>query len=362
MKAVELKNLSFAYEGAEIKVLNNVNFSLEYGEVALLSGLSSEGKSTLLSVIAGIILNVISGIVEGEVLIDGQQIAGKKMSEICRKVGVVLQNADSQIIQKRVEDEVAFGCENFAFPTDKISTQINIVCKMMNIDPDWQTRTLSGGQKQRLITASTLATGQKILILDEPLANLDCDGADFLMNTLRKLAGAGYAVLVVEHRLDMVMRCVDSVWNVRAGVVTKIENKYEYLRSQTVVIDDSAKKHAEKEPLFAVKNVAYSIKNRHILRDVSFTVNKGERLLLLGENGCGKTTLLRIIGRLIKPSDGEILQFMDKKLGKRAGGKWFKKVGVVYQIPTISCLCPRSKESAGFPLPQWLREIPKCCF
>ncbi|MDE7076909.1 MAG: energy-coupling factor ABC transporter ATP-binding protein, partial [Clostridia bacterium] len=177
MKAIELKGVSFSYDGFSDKVLDNVDFSVEYGEVALLSGLSGEGKSTLLSIVSGIIPNIVSGKITGEVLVDGQSTAGQKLSVVCRKVGVVLQNADSQIIHKIVEDEIAFGCENFAIPTDKIGGQIDRVCAIMGLDKSMQTRTLSGGQKQRLITASTLATGQKILILDEPLANLDIAGA-----------------------------------------------------------------------------------------------------------------------------------------------------------------------------------------
>ena len=173
MKAIELKRVTFTYEGYEEQVLKGVNFSVEYGEVALLSGLSGEGKSTVLSLIAGIIPNVTPGETTGEVLIDGQSIAGKRMSEVCRKVGVVLQNADAQIIQQLVEDEIAFGCENFAFSPEEIKRRIADSCRQMKLQPEWGTRTLSGGQKQRLITASTLATGQRILVLDEPLANLD---------------------------------------------------------------------------------------------------------------------------------------------------------------------------------------------
>ena len=113
LKAIELKKVSFCYDGFSDRVLKDVDFSVEYGEVALLSGFSGEGKSTLLSIVSGIIPNIISGKITGEVLVDGKSIAGQKLSQTCRKTGVVLQNADSQIIHKTADDEIAFGCENF---------------------------------------------------------------------------------------------------------------------------------------------------------------------------------------------------------------------------------------------------------
>lgn len=349
MSAIELKKVSFSYDGFTDSVLQDVDFSVEYGEVALLSGLSGEGKSTLLSIVAGIIPNVIAGKITGEVLVDGKPTAGQKLSQTCRKVGVVLQNADSQIIHKIVEDEVAFGCENFAIPTDKIGAQIDRVCALMGIDKTAQTRTLSGGQKQRLITASTLATGQRILILDEPLANLDCNGATELMNTLRALAKAGYAVLVVEHRLDMVLPFVDSVWNIRAGVVTRIENKRDYLQSQTVTIKDDSHSHGKGKVLFSLNHVAFRVKKKEILKDVTFDIREGERLLLLGENGCGKTTLLRLIARLYKPKSGSIEQALNPKFGKRKKGrKWFKSVGIVYQNPNYQLFMPTVEQEIAF--------------
>lgn len=349
MNAIELKNVSFSYDGFEEKVLKGVDFTVEYGEVALLSGLSGEGKSTLLSIMSGIIPNIVQGNVVGEVIIDGKNISGQKLSQTCRKVGVVLQNADSQIIHKIVEDEIAFGCENFAFPPEKIRTQIDRVCRIMKIGKSMHTRTLSGGQKQRLITASTLATGQKILILDEPLANLDVEGATELMNTLRALSKAGYAVLVVEHRLDMVLPFVDSVWNIRAGEVTKVKNKREYLLSQTVTISDNSDSHEKGKLLFDLNRVAFSVKKQEILKEINLQIFEGERLLFLGENGCGKTTLLRLIARLCKPSKGAIVQNINPKFGKSKKSKaWFKSVGIVYQNPNYQLFMPTVEEEVAF--------------
>ena len=133
MKAIDLRQVSFSYDG-KTKILENMDFTAEYGEVTLLSGHSGEGKSTLMYIVSGIIPNVNYGELTGEVKIAGKDIKGKKLGYICRKVGVVLQNADEQIIQKIVEDEIAFGCENLAFPPEKIQKQIDIVCNLLKLD------------------------------------------------------------------------------------------------------------------------------------------------------------------------------------------------------------------------------------
>jgi energy-coupling factor transport system ATP-binding protein len=349
MNGVELKNVSFSYDG-NIKILDNINFTAEHGEVVLVAGHSGEGKSTLMSIISGIIPNVTQGNLFGEVLIDGENINGKRLGYICRKVGVVLQNADEQIIQKTVEDEIAFGLENLAFPAEKIAKQIDVVCELMHLDKTWKTRTLSGGQKQRLITASTLAMGQKIIILDEPLANLDKAGGEQLMSTLRSLAKANYCVIVVEHRLDMVLPYVDKVWHIGGGKVEEVADKATYLKSQTQIIADSCAQFIGSSAILNLANVAFKVKDRQILSDVSFTVDKGERVVLLGENGCGKTTLMRIIARLNKPTGGKIIQSIDQKLKQKTSGNraWYRNVGVVYQNPDYQLFMPTVQKEIEF--------------
>ena len=349
MNAIELKQVTFSYDG-KTKILENTDFTAEYGEVTLLSGHSGEGKSTLMYIVSGIIPNVNYGELSGDVKIAGEDIKGKKLGYVCRKVGVVLQNADEQIIQKIVEDEIAFGCENLAFPPDKIQKQIDIVCNLLKLDKRWNCRTLSGGQKQRLITASTLAMGQKIIILDEPLANLDKDGAAMLMGTLRSLAGAGYCVVVIEHRLDMVLPFVDTVWHIGYKTVKRIEDKAAYLQAQTAKIGDSCPIYAVQSSLFELKSVKFSVKDREILKDITLEIPKGGRTVFLGENGCGKTTLLRLIARLYKPTGGNITQYIDEKFKQKPKGSkaWYKKVGVVYQNPDYQLFMPTVRQEISF--------------
>ena len=348
MNAVEMKNVRFAYV-KDTWVLRGVNFNAEYGKITLLSGMSGDGKSTLLSIICGIIPNMTPGTLEGETVVAGKDVRGMKASEISRTVGCVLQNAELQIVQNIVEDEVAFGCENLAMPQEMIEKRVKAACAMMEIDPSLKTRTLSGGQKQRLITAATLAMGQKIIILDEPLANLDKEGTHTLMTALRRLTARGYCVIVSEHRLDMVLPFVDDVWNISEGVVRKVEDKQAYLRSQAEIIRDICSPPQEKIPLLTIAGITKSFGKREILKGVNLTVYKGERLLILGQNGCGKTTLMRIIARLERQDGGKIEQFIDKKLGsRRASRRWFREVGVVYQNPNYQLFMPTVRKEIEF--------------
>ena len=209
--AVELRNVSFAYSGTEKLILKDANLRLDYGSFTVLSGVSGEGKTTLLSIINGVIPYINGGKLTAEVYLNGRDASKMRTSERSRLVGSVLQNADEQIVHDRVEDEAAFGCENFKIPVPEIQNAVQKSLDWMSLKPEWATKTLSGGQKQRLITAATLAMDQRILILDEPLANLDKDGAKLLLDTLQRLSNEGVAILLAEHRLDIVLPYADRV-------------------------------------------------------------------------------------------------------------------------------------------------------
>lgn len=347
MNAVEIKNLSFSYDG-KTEILKNLDLSLEYGKLYLLAGLSGEGKSTLIKIISGIIPNVYSGVLHGEIFVEGANIDGQKLGQVCKKVGVVLQNADEQIVHKIVEDEIAFGVENLGVAPSQIAKKIDIVCNLLQLDKNEKTRTLSGGQKQRLITASTLAMGQKILILDEPLANLDKEGTSILMQTLKALVENGYCVVIVEHRLDMIIDFADVVLNIANKQVDTVLDKQEFLKLQTTKILDTCLKNANQGLAFCLKNIDFSIGKKQILKNICCEIEKGKRTVLLGENGVGKTTLMRILAKLNKPTQGVFCQFIDSSFSKHTNKKWFKKVGVVYQNPDYQLFMPTVRQEIEF--------------
>lgn len=347
--AVELKNYSFRYPNTEDWVLKNINFKLHYGELIVLSGLSGEGKSTLLYSINRIIPNIIQGESKGEILIKGEDALNMKPSQVSKLVGSVLQNADSQIINNIVEDEIAFGCENMSMPSKRITEAIHKSCKLMNLQPEWFTKTLSGGQKQRLITASILAMEQKILVFDEPLANLDLEGAHNLLSLLKELSRQGYAILLIEHRLDLVLPYADSVAWLKDGYLTLSKPK-EGLKQYSGIIqlDKGSLVKKEKAPCIRLKNIVYTVGKRVILKDISLTLYKGERVVILGENGCGKTTLMRLLARLIKPRAGSYEQFVEPNHRRKPSKDWFKKLGFVYQNPNYQLFMPTVKQEVAY--------------
>lgn len=342
--AIRLKEVSFKYDGAKENVLENINLTVEYGETVLLSGVSGEGKSTLLSIINGVIPFVNSGEFSGSVEIDGKDVTKLKISERSKLIGTVLQNADEQIIYDLVNEEIAFGCENLNIASEEIDRRIERFTTLMQIEKNAKTKTLSGGQKQRLITASTLAMEQKIIILDEPLANLDTHTAHILLKALRNLANSGYAVLIVEHRLDVVKNYIDKVM--------RIENKQLFTSTDINDLNSGIKTipHADGslpgEVLIKGEKLFFAPGDRNIIDGLDIEIRAGERIVLLGENGCGKTTLMRMLARLNKPNDGALSQTITKS--KKANSKWFSKVGYVYQNPTYQLFMPTLLSEISF--------------
>ena len=342
MSAIRLNNVGFAYKDNNL-ILKDVNLTLDYNNLVLIAGHSGEGKSTILGILTGIIPNIINGNLTGEVFINDVNIKDKKMNEICRSVGVVMQDADMQIIQKYVGDEIAFGCENLAFKRDIIERQIDITTKLLDLDKNAICHNLSGGEKQRLSVASTLAMGQRIIILDEPLANLDYKAAHNLMNILAELKKSGYLLIVIEHRLDIVLPYADKVFNLENKNLNEILDYNSFLIKQSTKISDSCKIASHNDKILSLNNISYKIKNKEILSNINLDIYKGERLLILGENGCGKTTLLRIISKITKPSNGRINNYNQNKKKK-----WYDQVGVIFQNPNYELFMPTVEKEIRF--------------
>ena len=206
--------MSFAYFGAARAALRHVDLGVAAGEVVLITGASGCGKSTLALALCGLIPARIHGELRGQVAFGGRPLSGLQPHEASQLVGMVFQNPNLQLISQTVESEVAFGPENLALPQLEIAARVRWCLQVTGMDGMRKaaTATLSGGQKQRTAIAATLAMRPRILVLDEPLSDLDPVGAQEVLGTLRRLArDEGTGVVIIEHRVDEVAPWADRV-------------------------------------------------------------------------------------------------------------------------------------------------------
>lgn len=205
VELIRIRNLSFSY--GKKPVLSNLNFSIQKGEFLGITGPIGSGKSTLLFTLNGVIPHLINGSFEGTVTVCGLDTRKTKVSELSEKVGIVLQDPNSQIFSLKVWDEVAFALENRKLPREEIEKRVVKYLKLFGLESmkEQDPNSLSEGQKQKLTVASTLAMEPEILLLDEPSSNLDFGSAVELYRILKKLSREGKTVIVIEHDTDMLL-------------------------------------------------------------------------------------------------------------------------------------------------------------
>ena len=265
----------------------------------------------------------------GTVYLSGEEATGYSVGKRSRFIGSVLQNAEDQIVHDKVEDEVAFGCENLGIPSEEIERRVAEALRKTNLKPDRSTRKLSGGQKQRLITATTFAMGQKTIVLDEPLANLDRESAVQLLRTLKEMTQEGYAVLLVEHRLDLVLPYADVVYTLSGGKLSAETEPHKLLTESSEIIPYDNEPLTGSQKLISLSEAYYSVGHVDIIRGVTMDIRESERVTVLGPNGCGKTTLLKLLARLIYTSAGGYEQHLIRSQRVHAMPEWFRKAGYV---------------------------------
>lgn len=211
---IEIKDLWFTYGAREEPTLSGIDLTIKKGEFVLLAGPTGCGKSTLLKTLNGIIPHESGGELRGSVRINGIETAASCMMEIAQITGLVFQNPDDQIFSTVVEDEIAFGPENLCLPKPEIEQRVRESLEMVGMSEHRSapTGTLSGGQKQRVCIASMLAMMPKILVLDEPISQLDPVGAAEVMHIIRELnRKLGLTIVLVEHRLHEIAPLADRI-------------------------------------------------------------------------------------------------------------------------------------------------------
>ena len=380
---ISFKNFSFKYNNVVDKTLKNIDLTINKGEKVLIVGPSGSGKSTLSHCINGLIPFSYNGEIEGELIIDNIKPYEESLSDVSKKVGTILQDQDSQFIGLSVGEDVAFNFENNAMPLKEMKVKVIDALELVNMVDfiNHSPYELSGGQKQRVSLAGVLGSDAEVLLFDEPLANLDPASGKEIMQLINDIhEKTNKTIIIVEHRIeDVLEQPFDKVIVVNKGKVQGFGTPDEILKSDLLKnnglreplyleamklagcdisqsenlkdlsnIDERNKEVLKnwfnnetsnkdsiikEEKILEVKNLAFShdgIKNT--INDVSFHLNKGEILAVLGNNGAGKSTLCRLITGILKPQKGSIFlnnQCIDSWSIKQKGSS----IGYVMQNP-----------------------------
>lgn len=370
---IEIKNLTFTYQGRDKPTLKNLNLRVKKGELLLITGPTGCGKTTLLKALNGLIPQQATGIMEGSVTVAGIDTGRSPMRELTQKVGLVFQSPDDQIFSTKVEDEIAFGPENLCFQQEEIKRSIDYALKAVGLSAfrDRGTGSLSGGEKQRLAIASALAMHPEVLALDEPFSQMDGSGTKELLEVIRKLNREGMTIVLIEHRIPAVFRHVSRIVIMERDRIILDEDKEKACMRQDIfqkvglwlpddkdLISNSCRKEitkskkekgTQKEIVLEAKEIyfRYEKKDNFILKGASLCIRRGEIVALLGNNGTGKSTLLLHFAAILKPEKGTV-----KILGKDSKDlnsfKLAGKVGVVFQNPTLMLFCNSVKEEVEF--------------
>ena len=381
---ISFHNFSFQYRAQKRPTLTDIDLEIYPGERVLIAGPSGSGKSTLAGCING--LNPFSnpGTCTGTLTVDGVDAPHSSLFELSAHVGTVLQDPDGQFIGLTVGEDIAFALENSCTPQDEMHAITRHAAELVGIENHlgYAPHELSGGQKQRVSLAGVMVDQVKILLFDEPLANLDpATGkqAIELIDEIQKKTDT--TVLIIEHRLeDVLWRNVDRIVLVNGGTILADLRPDELLSGSllaengireplyvtalryagvditpdkhpahvdSLVLDDTDTQKLrdwftarprpaappEREPLLEVKGLSFGYqKGQQTLRDVSFSIGKGEMVSIVGRNGAGKSTLSKLICGFETPDAGEIF-LNGKPLAEENIRRRAQHIGYVMQNP-----------------------------
>ncbi|MCR5557599.1 MAG: DUF3744 domain-containing protein [Butyrivibrio sp.] len=380
---IEFSDVTFKYRAQQEPTLKNINLKIYPGEKILIAGQSGSGKSTLAHCLNALIPCSFTGDMSGTLRVCGEEPSKLGVFGMSRKVGTVLQDTNGQFIALTVAEDIAFALENDMVPKDEMYHKVEDVAKKLELVDFLENAPgeLSGGQKQRVSLGGVMACDVKVLLFDEPLANLDpATGKRTIALIDEIMKNEDMTVVIIEHRLeDVLYRDVDRVILMESGRIIADMHPDELLCSDLLtrngireplyitalkhagadITPDSHPQHIETmdiesykdtvirwfkdtreketalstETLLSVKNLKFSYdEKRTIIDDVSFDIKKGEMVALVGKNGAGKSTLASLICGFYKPTSGTIM-LDGKDIGPLSIKERGDKIGFVMQSP-----------------------------
>jgi energy-coupling factor transport system ATP-binding protein len=333
---VVLRGFGWRHAGRRAWAVRGVDLRIAHGERVLLLGPSGAGKSTVLAALAGL-LPEDSGEAEGEIEIDG--LDPRKARE---NVGILFQDPQTQLVMARSGDDVAFGCENRGMPPSDIWPAVGAALDRVGFryGLDRPTAALSGGEQQRLALAGALVTRPRLLLLDEPTANLDPAGGALVRDAIARADDSDTTVILVEHReLPDVDRVVvlEPGGGVRAdgppAAVFAVHGDRLAAEGVWVPGRPLPQRRAAAPPGDLLVR-AEAVAVRHRLAPVSVSACGGEVLAVTGPNGTGKSTLALTLGGLLAPTSGRVHAFRDDRPPHRwRAAELTQRIGSVFQNP-----------------------------
>jgi energy-coupling factor transport system ATP-binding protein len=361
--AIQATGWGWRHPGRETWAVRHLDLVIEPGERVLLLGASGSGKSTLLTHLAGLTDTRGGGEAEGRLTVLGETPQASRA-----RTALVLQDPESQVVMSRAGDDVAFGLENRGIPTNEIWPAVRVALEAVGwpYGPNRPTDQLSGGELQRLALAGVLALAPDLLLLDEPTANLDPDGAALLRASLeRVLAERPMTMVLVEHRvaewLPLVTRVV--VMAEGGGILLDGTPADVFVGHDDVLARHGiwTPEHAGRRPdrpivaappesVIVAEQLAAQppLADRSLFARLDLTVRTAETLAVVGPNGSGKSTLARLLGGLLRPQAGAVTASEAMAPGHAGAVIWrwparalVTRIGSVFQDPEHQFLTGR---------------------
>jgi len=398
---ININDLTFKYANADNTALNDISLQINDSEFVLITGPSGCGKSTLCRCINGLIPSFYGGEITGESQVCDLDTFHTPTKDLAKKIGMVFQDPENQLVSTDVEREIAFGLENQGMQKTLMAKRVEEVLDTVGIDHlrYRQISTLSGGEKQKTAIASVLVLHPEILVLDEPTSELDPKGAEEVIQLIKRLnEELGLTVILVEHRIDRVLQYADRLITMNQGTITydgnpcdwinnagsnntdvgmppiarlSLQFKQRNIKTKTPLTIKEGRQNfsqifkdhtwgkkvsnhmenkqiTDKKPIVSTKNLWYKYPDgQTVLRQINIDIHHGEFISLIGRNAAGKTTLAKMLNGLLKPSKGRVeICGLDTK--RTTVENLAKRVGYVFQDPNMHLFADTVDEEITF--------------